>query len=175
MDAMPSVAALKSRWPRAAEDGLSFRIERDDDDAFVAELFASTRREEMAPARWPPQQLEAFLRQQYDAQRKHYRTYYPDADWLLIEHAAAPIGRLYLERWTSEHRIIDIALIPSARGRGFGAAILRDVLDEAAAADKAVSIHVEKNNPAMRLYRRLGFRTTADKGVYDLMEWRAIS
>jgi ribosomal protein S18 acetylase RimI-like enzyme len=46
-------------------------------------------------------------------------------------------------------------------------------MDEAAAAGKAVTIHVEKNNPAMRLYRRLGFRTEEDKGVYDLMRWTA--
>ena len=32
-----------------------------------------------------------------------------------------------------------------------------------------MSIHVEKANPAMRLYRRLGFATLEDKGVYDLM------
>ena len=27
--------------------------------------------------------------------------------------------------------------------------------------------------PAMRLYRRLGFATEEDKGVYDLMRWSA--
>ena len=36
-----------------------------------------------------------------------------------------------------------------------------------------VSIHVEKQNPAMRLYRRLGFEIEEDKGVYDLMRWKA--
>jgi hypothetical protein len=36
-----------------------------------------------------------------------------------------------------------------------------------------VTIHVEKNNPAMRLYRRLGFTAVEDKGVYDLMRWVA--
>jgi hypothetical protein len=50
-------------------------------------------------------------------------------------------------------------------------ALLRDLMDEAAAAGKAVSIHVEKYNPAMRLYRRLGFTVDEDKGVYDLMRW----
>ena len=50
---------------------------------------------------------------------------------------------------------------------------LGGMLDEAAAAGKAMSIHVEKYNPAMRLYRRLGFVTEEDKGVYDLMRWRA--
>ena len=46
-------------------------------------------------------------------------------------------------------------------------------MDEAAACGKDVSIHVEKFNPAMRLYRRLGFTTEEDKGVYDLMRWSA--
>jgi ribosomal protein S18 acetylase RimI-like enzyme len=64
-------------------------------------------------------------------------------------------------------------LLPEYRGKGLGAALLRDLMDEAAAAGKAVSIHVEKFNPAMRLYRRLGFATAEDKGVYDLMRWTA--
>jgi hypothetical protein len=50
-------------------------------------------------------------------------------------------------------------------------ALLRDLMDEAAAAGEAVSIHVEKYNPAMRLYNRLGFAVDEDKGVYDLMRW----
>ena len=81
------------------------------------------------------------------------------------------IGRLYIERWPSQHRIIDIAFLPEHRGRGYGEPLLRDLMDEAAAAGKDVSIHVEKHNPAMRLYRRLGFATCEDKGVYDLMRW----
>ncbi len=87
--------------------------------------------------------------------------------------AGEDIGRLYIERWPSQHCIIDIAFLPEHRGKGLGEALLRDLLDEAAAAGKDVSIHVEKLNPAMRLYRRLGFVTEEDKGVYDLMRWRA--
>ena len=46
-------------------------------------------------------------------------------------------------------------------------------MDEAGTCGKAVTIYVEKFNPAMRLYRRLGFKTEEDKGVYDLMRWSA--
>ncbi|HEY0567915.1 MAG TPA: GNAT family N-acetyltransferase, partial [Xanthobacteraceae bacterium] len=97
--------------------------------------------------------------------------YYPEADWLVTVHRGDNIGRLYIERWPSQNRIIDIALLPEYRGKGLGEALLRDLMDEAAAAGKAVSIHVEKFNPATRLYRRLGFKTAEDKGVYDLMRW----
>ncbi len=103
------------------------------------------------------------------AQRAHYRRHYPEADWFVVERKRERIGRLYIERWPSEHRIIDIAFLPQHCGKGFGTALLQDLIDEAAAVGKAVSTHVEKNNPAYRLYLRLGFTVAEDKGVYDLM------
>ena len=66
---------------------------------------------------------------------------------------------------------IDIALLPAHRGQGLGAALLRDLIDEAAAAGKTVSLHVEKSNPAMRLYGRLGFKSEEDNGVHERMRW----
>jgi hypothetical protein len=32
---------------------------------------------------------------------------------------------------------------------------------------------VERMNPALGLYQRLGFKPVEDRGVYHLMEWRA--
>ncbi len=122
---------------------------------------------------WSAEQKAAFLAMQFQAQHAHYQQYYPTADWLVAMRDGADIGRLYVDRWPSEHCVIDIALLPEHRGSGLGGALMRDLLDEAAAAGKAVSIHVEKFNPAMRLYRRLGFLAEEDKGVYDLMRWRA--
>jgi hypothetical protein len=34
-----------------------------------------------------------------------------------------------------------------------------------------VTIRVERFNPALRLYERLGFSVAEDKGVYLLLEW----
>ena len=65
------------------------------------------------------------------------------------------------------------SFLPEHRGKGFGEALLRDLMDEAAASGKAISIHVEKQNPAMRLYQRLGFVTEEDKGIHDLMRWKS--
>jgi ribosomal protein S18 acetylase RimI-like enzyme len=160
-------------WTRAADAGLTFRRIANADLAFLARVYASTRAEELAALDWPGEHKAAFLEQQFQAQHAHYQQYYPDADWLVTMRGGEDIGRLYLERWPSQHRIIDIAFLPAHRCQGLGAALLRDLLDEAAIAGKAVSIHVEKFNPAMRLYRRLGFKTEEDKGVYDLMRWTA--
>ncbi len=160
-------------WTRAATAGCTFRRITAADLPFLARVYASTRTEEIAVAPWTDEQKAAFLASQFEAQHAHYQKYYPNADWLVIARGDNDIGRLYVERWPSQYRIIDIALLPAYRGRGWGEALLRDLLDEAANAGKDVSIHVEKFNPAMRLYRRLGFVIEEDKGVYDLMRWRA--
>jgi ribosomal protein S18 acetylase RimI-like enzyme len=138
---------------------------------FLGRLYASTRWDELAPAAWSDAEKSTFLDMQFHAQHAHYQQHYPAADWLVILRDGEPIGRLYIVRWQREHRLIDIAFMPEHRGQGFGTALMRDLMDEAAAAGKPLSIHVEKFNPAMRLYRRLGFVTAEDKGVYDLMRW----
>ena len=81
-----------------------------------------------------------------------------------------PAGRLYVARWKKELRIVDIALLPEHRGRGIGAELLRELLEEADAAGKPVTIHVERENPAMGLYQRLGFSPKREVGPYLLLE-----
>jgi ribosomal protein S18 acetylase RimI-like enzyme len=161
-------------WSRAAQAGLTFRRVSAADEPFLFRLYASTRTEELAPVPWSDEQKAAFLEMQARAQHADYQRNYADADWLVIERGGADIGRLYLDRGNSSdsrHHIIDIAFLPEWRGKGLGGALLRDLLDEVGRSGKAMSIHVEKFNPAMRLYRRLGFETSEDLGVYDFMQW----
>ena len=160
-----------SHWSRAAAAGLVFRPITDADLPFLARLYASTRMEELAVTDWSDAQKTAFLKSQFDAQHLHYQKHYAGSEFFVIERGAQAVGRLYLARWRSEHRIVDIALLPEFRRGGFGTALLSDLLDEAARAGKAVTIHVEKYNPAMSLYRRLGFIAAGEEGAYDLMRW----
>src|SRR6185437_16635571 len=104
------------------------------------------------------------------AQDAYYREHYASAAFDVIEVDGEPAGRLYVARWDHDIRIIDIALLPEYRGRGIGTALLRELLAEAAADGKRLSIHVELNNPARRLYERLGFVQVEERGVYLLME-----
>ena len=155
---------------QAAALGISYRPARPDDEDFCYAVYASTRADEMRLVPWTDDEIERFLRQQYEAQRTHYRRFLPNAEYLVIERSGEAIGRLYLDRRPDELRIVDIALLPDHRGRGLGKAILSDLIDEAAAAGVPVRIHVERNNPALDLYRRLGFRELSDEGVYLFME-----
>ncbi len=158
-------------WTRAAAAGLTFRPITDGDMAFLARVYASTRLEELSVVPWDDFEKAVFLQTQFGAQHAHYQKHYSDTDWLVVLRGDEPIGRLYLARWARQHRMVDIALLPAHRGEGLGEAIVRDLMDEAAVAGKALSIHVEKMNPALRLYTRLGFVKAGEEGIYDLMRW----
>jgi len=156
----------------AAAFGIRYRPMTDDDLPFVAALYASTRAEEVAATGWPPDAQAAFLDQQHRAQHQHYRNVHADAEWLIVERGGEAIGRLYLDETSSAVNLLDISLLPDARGSGLGGAILADLLAFAAGRGKDVEIYVEKFNPARRLYQRLGFEVVEDAGVYDRMMWR---
>ncbi len=171
LEVRPHTTASLPLQNRAAVLGLGYRWITPEDHAFLAALYRSTREAELDRTPLGEAEKQAFIAMQFEAQHAHYQAHYPDALWLVILHEDEPVGRLYLERWEREHRIIDIALLPKARGQGLGCAIILDLQEEAVALQKSVSIHVEKANPALTLYLRLGFNTQEDKGVYDLMRW----
>ena len=154
----------------AAALGISYRTARPDDDELLFSIYASTREDEMRIVPWTEEEKQTFLRQQFEAQRTHYERYLPGTEYLVIEHQGQPIGRLYLDRREDELRIVDIALLTEHRGEGVGNAILTDLIEEASLSGAPVRIHVERNNPALGLYRRLGFREIGDEGVYLNME-----
>ena len=140
------------------------------DEELLFRVYASTRVEELSVVPWDDAQKEAFLRAQFAAQARWYSEHYGRASFDVVLVGGEPRGRLYVHRGESEIRIVDIALLPEHRGDGVGTALLHGLLDEADAAGKRVTIHVERFNPALRLYARLGFAVSEDKGVYLLLE-----
>lgn len=156
-------------------DTLRFRPIETADEALLFTIYASTRAEEMALVPfWSAEQKTAFLTQQFQAQHRYYHDMYPNREFTVILYGEQPAGRLYLDHRPAEIRIVDITLLPDFRNRGLGGQILQGILSQAAAAGKTVTIHVERMNPALHLYERLGFRMIDDSNqVYLLMEWKA--
>lgn len=157
----------------ALPDEVCLRPARDEDLPFLQRVYAGTRIEELAQTDWSEQQKADFIAFQFRAQHQHYHAHYHDADFLVIQRDGVDVGRLYLHWRADELRIVDIALLPEARGSGLGAALLRALMAQAAMESQSVSIHVEQMNPAMRLYLRLGFRKVGEHGIHHLMHWNA--
>lgn len=151
---------------------VTLRPVEDGDLEFLRYLYATTREQEMALVPWSAGEKEAFLTQQFEAQHAFYTERFAGAEFSLVLVDGVPAGRLYVDRRDDEIRLIDIALTPEHRGRGIGGRLLRELLHEAGERQLPVRIHVERNNPALRLYRRLGFEPVDDNGIYHLMEWR---
>jgi len=155
--------------PISAE--LSLRPITDADLPFLLQLYASTRVEELAQVPWTDEQKAAFIIQQFQAQHAWWQEHYTGARFDLVLVEGEPAGRLYVDVWEREIRIVDIAMVPAHRGGGIGSMLLQRVFEEGDAAGKPVSIHVEIFNPARRLYDRLGFVEKGTHGdVYILME-----
>lgn len=156
---------------RAGRGAITLRPAAAADYHFMRLLYGSTREEEMKQFPFDEFGRKEFLDQQFGAQYQHYQLHYPTCEKNIIEKDGRPIGRLWIDEWRDQIRLVDIALMPQWRGTGVGTMLVREVLERGAKVGKPVTIHVEAYNPALRLYERLGFEKVDTNGVYFLMRW----
>lgn len=149
--------------------GLQLRPATERDLPFLRAVYRSVRDPELATTGWTEDQKQAFSDSQFALQDRHYRAYYPGALFLVVECEGEPVGRLYLGTAPGPLRLMDIALLPAWRGRGWGKALVRAVLDWADRERRETLLFVEANNPAYRLYVREGFVDETIEGVYVRM------
>jgi ribosomal protein S18 acetylase RimI-like enzyme len=144
-----------------------------DDQVFLFQLYASTRAAELALLDWGETQRAVFLRAQFDAQRHDYTARFSTAGHQIILVDEQPAGRIWIARGDEEIRVVDIALLPTARGLGIGTRLIKDLIAEATAAHKPLRLSVPKHREAARrLYERLGFTPTEDIGTHFRMEYK---
>ncbi|MDQ4076536.1 MAG: GNAT family N-acetyltransferase [Chloroflexota bacterium] len=60
---------------------------------------------------------------------------------------------------------LTVALLPGYRGQGIGSELMIRLLDAARERYPAISLSVSPENPALRLYRRLGFEVVGRSGT----------
>lgn len=152
---------------------VSLRKYTSSDIPFMCELYASTRESELAQTGFTTLEKKNFLDQQFNAQYLHYTQHYCTEAFNIIAFEGKPAGRLFVDYWEKEIRIVDIALMPEYRNKSLGTWLIQQLFEEAKTCGKTVTIHVEHNNPARHLYERLGFvLKTKTNEIYLLMEWQ---
>jgi GNAT superfamily N-acetyltransferase len=92
------------------------------------------------------------------------------------------LGAAWLRRWSKDDRgfgFLDegtpelvVAVLPEVRGQGIGTALLQRLLELVAGSVPAVSLSVDPGNPAVRLYRRLGFTVVGTAPEALVMRWQ---
>jgi len=85
-----------------------------------------------------------------------------------------PLGAAWIRLFTGEQRgygyvaddypELSVAMLPGQRGKGIGEQLIRQLLAQAQSRWAGVSLSVQEQNPAARLYRRLGFAETSRQG-----------
>jgi ribosomal protein S18 acetylase RimI-like enzyme len=98
-------------------------------------------------------------------QRRRFARWLRSGGTDVVEVAGEPVGCLQVRDEGAEVYLARIELMPAWQRRGLGTALVSGVVARAAARGRAVSLHVFGDNPARRLYERLGFRVMHDDGV----------
>jgi GNAT superfamily N-acetyltransferase len=141
-----------------------------EDEEFLRTLFAETN---VALHALPPELQASLLDMQYRGRAMTYSTEYPQAkDSVVCLDHGTPVGRHLVERKTDGFRSIDLAILPQWQGKGIGTRILKDLAQESRQAGVKLSLRVVKDNPALRLYVRLGFDVVAEDEISYEMVWR---
>ena len=112
---------------------------------------------------------------------RHYFTDWgrPGDSGVAVKQGVPTIGAAWLRLWTPDDRgygyidettpELSIAVLPEYRGRGIGRQLIGRLLDQAQGRWLAVSLSVDRDNPAARLYTRLGFEVVSESGTSQMM------
>jgi|SRR4030095_8737476 ribosomal protein S18 acetylase RimI-like enzyme len=152
---------------------VSLRRVQPADEEFLFELFCQTM--DAGLMTFNTAQRDGILRLQFKAQLGTYNTEFPHADHQIIMLDDQVIGRVMVERTSTEHRGVDIALLRDYRSGGIGTMLIGELLEEASKAGKPFRISVVRSNPAIHLYVRLGFKVTDETATHLSLEWSAPS
>jgi ribosomal protein S18 acetylase RimI-like enzyme len=152
-------------------EGLALRPVRASDSGFIESLYRSTRGD-LRLIDADKDFVEGLIDQQFKAQCVGYGEAYPDAMHFIVEKQHESVGRLILNFGHNEVRVVDIAFVEKARGKGFGQAVLRGLQLAASSvgAPLVLSVH-PANLRAKRLYAGLGFRVEQSTPLAERMAW----
>jgi ribosomal protein S18 acetylase RimI-like enzyme len=152
-------------------DGLRVRPATASDQLFLAQLFESTRQD----LHLIDQSAEAtaeLMDLQFRAQTQGYGQQFPNAMYFVIEKHHEAIGKVTLDFGSNEIRLVDIALLPKARGQGFAASVVQSLQLAASKVGTPMTLTVlSQNLPAKQLYARLGFQPADLSPPYEQWIW----
>jgi ribosomal protein S18 acetylase RimI-like enzyme len=111
--------------------------------------------------------MEAYVKDFFcswdqDYQDKRFASQFKIEEARIIVCDGSDIGWLAKRELPKEILVTDIFVAPEHQNGGIGTIILRDLISEARREGKSVSLSVMKNNPARRLYERVGFKVIGE-------------
>lgn len=151
-------------------NGVALRPAGAQDRAFERRLHES-RRADLWQADAEPDLIRTVIDQQQQAQTQGYGAQRPEARYYVIERAGVACGRLVIDFDAWGLRVVDLALVPEARGAGIAETVLRALQRVAERLPAAVTLSVAEQAAGLqRRYAALGFRPSGRSGVPGFVE-----
>lgn len=154
-----------------APANIALRPATEQDTAFLSGVYRSVREPELQAMGWMDTQIGAFCDMQHRFRTAGYAQYLPPVDSHLVLKDATPVGLLAVCRSPERWVLVNIELLPVARGQGVGARLIAQLQQEAAAAGVGLQLQAASSSPVVRLYERCGFSSVADDGMVRRMVW----
>ncbi len=154
-----------------AADGLVVRPSRVTDGPFLQSLYHAARPD----LQWidgERELVEEVIAQQFQVQEHGTGEHFPNAMHYVVEKLDTPIGALTAEFGSNEIRILYLAFIPAARGKGYGRTVLQGVQKAAEQVRCPLSTVVWASNPhARQHYLALGFQVEEQNPAAERLVW----
>ena len=138
---------------------------------FFVELFSEMKNSELSLEMLPEKVKDQIISMQFHGFERSIYANYPNLIDEVIIYISKKAGRLLLHKDENSIRIINISLLNDFRNLGIGSAILRDIVEEANKTRKSILLEVDKINPAMHLYARLGFKIIEENELKYAMKY----
>jgi len=131
-----------------------FRDARESDFSFAEALYLGTMEALLLPlGDWD---LEKF--------RARFKAQYKIAECRVIVADGRDIGFVQVAETETERNIAQLHLADGYRGIGIGSKIAKDLIAGSERDGKTISLSTPRNNKAIALYKRLGFKISQDDG-----------
>jgi len=110
---------------------------------------------------------------QLDSQRAEqaFETYFDCDEISLVIVEETMVGWIQVSEEPARLNLDQIYLLPSYRNRGLGTLLIEDVMKKAASMEKPLHLSTVKGNPAVSLYRRLGFTFYSEDETKIHLQW----
>ena len=128
---------------------ISFRPATPEDFGYCAELYFAGM-----------MQTIRELNLDLEAHTADFRRRWEVAEVRMITRDGTDVGWLQSRTESGTLFLAQLFVAPALQRQGIGTAVMNRIMAEAEDANQAVTLGVVKTNPALRLYRRLGFHTT---------------
>ena len=141
---------------------------------FQYAVYAAGRSDEVAAFGWDEEQLNSFLRMQFQMRQRSYQMQYPAAEYSVILFGEESAGSLIVDRTDAHISLTNIAVLPQYRKHGIATHVIRQIQIEAVEAGKPLVLQVDKANGAAKmLYDKLGFMPVGESEFAYAMQWAA--